>query len=131
MVGGERNRLCGQEYKGQLPILNFYYAPSHGKYRSENYRLMVYNKQTLYKWHSNNLVPANEKTKPEDKRPVGDFHFHNGQWILINRNLPDMYDVTENKPIPIGQFVPLTDGRQIILDKSQGGRLVMVQLVNN
>ena len=36
--------FCGQEYKGQLPILNFYYAPSHGKYMSENYRLMVYDK---------------------------------------------------------------------------------------
>ena len=68
--------FCGQEYKGQLPILNFYYAPSHGKYMSENYRLMVYDKQTLYKWHSNNLVSANEKTSAEDKKPVGDFHFH-------------------------------------------------------
>ena len=123
--------FCGQEYKGQLPILNFYYAPSHGKYMSENYRLMVYDKQTLYKWHSNNLVSANEKTSAEDKKPVGDFHFHNGQWILINRRLPDMYDVTEKKPIAIGGYVPLTDGRQILLDKGQGGRLVVVQLVNN
>ena len=123
--------FCGQEYKGQLPILNFYYAPSHGKYMSENYRLMVYDKQTLYKWHSNNLVSANEKTSAEDKKPVGDFHFHNGQWILINRRLPDMYDVTEKKPIAIGGFVPLTDGRQILLDKGQGGRLVVVQLVKN
>ena len=123
--------FCGQEYKGQLPILNFYYAPSHGKYMSENYRLMVYDKQTLYKWHSNNLVSANEKTSAEDKKPVGDFHFHNGQWILINRRLPDMYDVTEKKPIAIGGYVPLTDGRQILLDKGQGGRLVVVQLVKN
>ena len=123
--------FCGQEYKGQLPILNFYYAPSHGKYMSENYRLMVYDKQILYKWHSNNLVSANEKTSAEDKKPVGDFHFHNGQWILINRRLPDMYDVTEKKPIAIGGFVPLTDGRQILLDKGQGGRLVVVQLVKN
>ena len=123
--------FCGQEYKGQLPILNFYYAPSHGKYMSENYRLMVYDKQTLYKWHSNNLVSANEKTSTEDKKPVGDFHFHNGQWILINRRLPDMYDVTDKKPIAIGGYVPLTDGRQILLDKGQGGRLVVVQLVNN
>ena len=123
--------FCGQEYKGQLPILNFYYAPSHGKYMSENYRLMVYDKQTLYKWHSNNLVSANEKTSTEDKKPVGDFHFHNGQWILINRRLPDMYDVTEKKPIAIGGYVPLTDGRQILLDKGQGGRLVVVQLVKN
>ena len=123
--------FCGTEYKGQLPILNFYYAPQHGKYISENYRLMVYDKQTLYKWHSNNLVSISEKTSEEDKKPVGDFHFHNGQWILINRRLPDLYDVTEGKAIPIGQFVPLTDGRQILLDKSQGGRLVIVQLVNN
>lgn len=123
--------FCGQEYKGQLPILNFYYAPSHGKYMSENYRLMVYDKQTLYKWHSNNLVSANEKTSAEDKKPVGDFHFHNGQWILINRRLPDMYDVTAKKPIAIGGYVPLTDGRQILLDKGQGGRLIVVQLVKN
>ena len=123
--------FCGQEYKGQLPILNFYYAPSHGKYMSENYRLMVYDKQTLYKWHSNNLVSANEKTSAEDKKPVGDFHFLNGQWILINRRLPDMYDVTEKKPIAIGGYVPLTEGRQILLDKGQGGRLVVVQLVKN
>ena len=123
--------FCGQEYKGQLPILNFYYAPTHGNYMSENYRLMVYDKQTLYKWHSNNLVSANEKTSAEDKKPVGDFHFHNGQWILINRRLPDMYDVTDKKPIAIGGYVPLTDGRQILLDKGQGGRLVVVQLVKN
>lgn len=123
--------FCGKKYKGQLPILNFYYAPSHGQYRSENYRLMVYDKQTLYKWHSNNLVSANERTSAEDKKPVGDFHFHNGQWILINRRLPDMYDVTDKKPISVGQFVPLTEGRQILLDKSQGGRLIVVQLVNN
>ncbi len=123
--------FCGTEYKGQLPILNFYYAPSHGKFISERYRLMVYDKQTLYRWHSNNLVAANEKTSADDKKPVGDFHFYKGQWILINRRLPDMYDVTEKKPIPIGQFVPLTEGRQILLDKSQGGRLVVVQLVKN
>ena len=123
--------FCGQEDKGQLPILNFYYAPSHGKYMSENYRLMVYDKQTLYKWHSNNLVSANEKTSAEDKKPVGDFHFHNGQWILINRRLPDMYDATDKKPIAIGGYVPLTDGRQILLDKGQGGRLIVVQLIKN
>lgn len=122
--------FCGREYHGQLPVLNFYYKP-RDKYQYENCRLMVYDKQTLYKWHSNNLIPANEKTSEEDKKPVGDFHFHGGQWILINRRLPDMYDVTDKKPVPIGGFVPLTDGRQILLDKAQGGRLVIVQLVNN
>lgn len=123
--------FCGQAYKGQLPILNFYYAPSHGKYISENYRLMVYDKQTLYRWHANNLVPINERTTADDKKPVGDFHFFNNEWILINRRLPDLYDVTEKRPIAIGDYVPLTEGRQLLLDKGQGGRLVVVQLVKN
>ena len=78
-----------------------------------------------------NLIPCNEKTSDEDKKPVGDFHFFKGQWILINRRLPDMYDATDKKPIAIGQYVPLTDGRKILLDKGQGGRLIVVQLVNN
>lgn len=122
--------FCGKEYRGQLPVLNFYHKRGNS-YMTENYRLMVYDKQTLYKWHSNEYIAISEKTSTEDKKPVGDFHFHNGQWILINRRLPDLYDVTEKKAIPIGQFVPLTEGRQILLDKTQGGRLVVVQLVNN
>lgn len=123
--------FCGADYKGQLPILNFYYAPSHNKYISEKYRLMVYDKQSLYQWHSNCFVPANEKLSKDDKKPVGDFHFYQGQWILINRRLPAMRDVSENKDIPIGGYVSLTDGKQILLEKEHGGRLVVVQLVNN
>ncbi|MBQ3634112.1 MAG: kinase [Bacteroidales bacterium] len=123
--------FCKTAYKGQLPVLNFYYSPSSGKFMAENYRLMVYDKQTLYMWHANRFVIPNEKTSAEDKKPVGDFHFHNNQWILINRRMDDMYDVTEGKPVPVGGFVPLTDGRQILLTKKEGGRLVMVQLVDN
>lgn len=126
--------FCGKEYKGQLPVLNFYYAPSHGRFMSENYRLMVYDKQTLYMWHVNRNIGANEKTSADDKKPAGDFHFHNGQWILINRRIPDMYEILADgnkKQISVGGFVPLTEGRKILLSAKDGGRLVIVQLVNN
>ena len=111
-------------------MLNFYYAPSHGKFISENYRLMVYHHQTLYRWHTNNLVVPNEKISDEDRQPVADFHFHNGQWILINRRLPGLRDVTAGCDVPVGQFIPLTEGRQILFDTNQGGRLAVVQLVH-
>ena len=123
--------FCGQEYHGQLPVLNLYYSPSKGKFIPENYRLMVYDKQTLYMWHVNRYIAANEQTTDENKKPVGDFHFHNGQWILINRRLNNLWDKTDNKQIPIGGFVPLTDGRKILLSTEDGGRLIVVQLVNN
>lgn len=126
--------FCGEEYKGKLPILNFYYSPSHGKFMSEQYRLMVYDKQTLYMWHVNRLIVANEKTKDEDKKPAGDFHLHNNQWILINRRLSTMYEILADgakEQIPVGQFVVLTEGKKILLSTENGGRLIVVQLVNS
>ncbi|MBO4806246.1 MAG: kinase [Paludibacteraceae bacterium] len=123
--------FCGTEFHGVLPILNLYYSPKPGVFKPENYRLMVYNKQTLYMWHVNRFITPNEKTKEEDKKPVGDFHFYNGKWILINRRLNSLYDKDEDKKIEIGQFVELTEGKKILLSTEDGGRLIIVQLVNN
>ncbi|MCQ2218119.1 MAG: kinase [Paludibacteraceae bacterium] len=123
--------FCGTEFHGVLPILNLYYSPKAGVFKPENYRLMVYDKQTLYMWHVNRFITPNEKTKDEDKKPVGDFHFHNGKWILINRRLNSLYDKDLDKKIEIGQFVELTEGKKILLSTEDGGRLIIVQLVNN
>ncbi|MFA6780478.1 MAG: lipopolysaccharide kinase InaA family protein, partial [Paludibacteraceae bacterium] len=123
--------FCGMEYHGQLPVLNFYYSPKQGVFKPENYRLMVYDKQTLYMWHVNNKIAPNEKTREEDKKPVGDFHFYNNHWILINRRLDNLWDNDLNKKIEVGQYVELTEGKKILLGKNEGDRLIIVQLVNN
>lgn len=123
--------FCGTEYKGQLPVLNLYYSPKVGVFKPENYRLMVYNKQLLYMWHVNKYVSPNERTTPEQKIPVGDFHFHNGKWILINRKLTSMYDKDIDKKIEIGEAVELSEGKKILLSKEDGGRLIIVQLVKS
>ena len=123
--------FCGTAYTGQLPVLNLYYSPKPGSFRPENYRLMVYDKQSLYMWHASRKIAPNEKVRPEDKKPVGDFHFHNGRWILINRRLPSMKDVDADKNVAIGSYVELTDGKRILLSSEDGGRLIVVQLVSN
>jgi hypothetical protein len=87
-------------------------------------------------WHVNRYVTPNEKINDDGKTPVGDFHFHNGKWILINRRLNNMWDVSEqdnHKQIAIGSFVELTEGKKILLDKdtANGGRLIVVQLVGS
>lgn len=123
--------FCGTQYKGQLPVLNLYYSPKTGNFRPENHRLMVYSGQNIYQWHSNRNVVPNEKLTQEQTQPVADFHFHNGKWILINRKLTSMKDVTEDKEISIGSSVDITDGKKILLSREEGGRLVIVQLVNN
>ena len=122
--------FCGHPFHGELPVLNFYYSPKKGSFMTEKYRLMVYNKQSLYKWHANRLITPNEKLAPKDRKPVGDFHFKDGRWILINRNLPNMFDADTKQQIKKNQYVELTEDKKILLDTSDGGRLITVQLVS-
>lgn len=122
--------FCQTPYERQLPVLNLYWSPKTGVFKPEGQRLMVYDKQSLYMWHVSRLIAPNEKIDAEAKKPVGDFHFHNGRWILVNRCLPEMYDKTDNIKIKPGEAVTLDEGRKILLSTSNGGRLIVVQLVN-
>ena len=121
---------CQTPYVAELPILNFYSTRSAGKYLSDDARLMVYNNQYLYKWHSNRLTKPNERLSEKDKKPVGYFTKHQGKWILVNQNLPDLFDVINKKQIPIGKHVVLEDNVQLLLEKGNGGRVAIFQMVN-
>jgi serine/threonine protein kinase len=123
--------FCGTEYKGILPVLNLYYSKKVGSFIPDDYRLMVYHNQYLYPWHVNRNISPNEKLTDEQKRPVGYFIFHQNKWLLVNQRLNDLEDKTEDKKIPLRQAVELTDGKKILLSKEEGGRLIIVQLINN
>lgn len=123
--------FCGTAYKGQLPIINFYSKTPQGKFSYENRRLMVYSGQNIYQWHVNKNIFPNEKLTAEQKRPVADFHFTNNKWILVNRGLTSMVDKDTDTPIEIGKSIDIVDGKKILFSKEEGGRLAIVQLVNN
>ena len=124
--------FCGTEYKGQLPILNLYSSRRAGAFTSDNHRVMVYHNQYLYQWHVNRNISANEKLTDEQRKPVGYFLFHNNKWLFVNQRLNDLEDRTQgSQKIPIGAPVELTEGKQILLSKEEGGRLIIVQMVNN
>ena len=92
---------------------------------------MVWTNQSLFPWHANNLIAPNEKLADAQKKRVGYFVLHNDVWWLVNEGLPDLMDVTGGvkTPTPIGGKVELADGKQILLSKGDGGRLVVVQMV--
>ena len=120
--------FCGTPHTGSLPVLNLYSAAPNGSYRPDNHRIMVFSGQSLFKWHVNSNIFPNERLKPEDARRVGYFVQHNGDWYLVNENLPEMHDVVNKTPIAIGDKIKLADGVQVLLQKGQGGRLLMVQM---
>lgn len=122
---------CGTAYKGKLPILNLYSTRKAGSYRPDDHRLMVWSGQSIYAWHVNRLIAPNERTTLEQKKRVGYFIFHNEQWWLVNEGMQGLMSVADKKPIAIGQRVALEDGGQFILSQEEGGRLVVVQLIDN
>lgn len=126
--------FCGTPYTGMLPVLNLYSARGGENFRPDNHRLMVYHNQYIYPWHINRQIFPNEKLAPHLKRPVGYFQMHQGRWILVNQQIPDLTDVTDadkenHKAIPVGKFLELKDGQKILLSKEDGGRLIVVQMV--
>jgi hypothetical protein len=115
---------------GYNDVLNLHYQFKESVWKPENHRLMVYNNQYLFQWHVTQKVIRSEKLTAEQKKPVGYFTFHNNKWVLVNQTLTSLVDKTENKDIPIGKMVELTNGKQLLLSKEEGGRVVVITLAN-
>jgi len=121
---------CGTVYQGKLPVLNLYSSRHSGSYQPDNHRLMVWDGQSLFPWHVNRKVFPNEHLTPDQKKRVGYFQLHQGDWFLVNEGMPQMRDITAGKDVPVGGHVKLTDGSQFLLSRDDGGRVIQVQLVN-
>ena len=72
-----------------------------------------------------------ERTTDEQKKRVGYFVFHNDQWWLVNEGLSGLILLPDRKKVGIGEKLLLEDNTQFILSSEDGGRLVVVQLLNN
>ncbi|HEY8956396.1 helix-hairpin-helix domain-containing protein [Chitinophaga sp.] len=122
--------FCGTPHKGTLPVLDLYYEFKPTVWKPENHRLMVYNNQYLFQWHVNRNIIRNERLTAAQKVPVGYFVFHQGKWVLVNQQLTSLKDLTEDKEIPIGSMVELTDGKRLLLSREEGGRVVIITIAN-
>jgi len=124
--------FCGTPYSRPLPVLDLYSSRGGGKFLPDKHRLMVYNQQSLYLWHTNRNISPNEKLTSEQLSPVGDFHFRQGAWLFVNRRLEGAMIIKSDSskvPLPTNESVELTDGLQILFDPEDGGRLANIQLV--
>ena len=73
----------------------------------------------------------NETLKDSDKKRVGYFSFHNNKWLFVNEGLGTLKDKTEDKNIPIGSSIELTNGKQILFSTEDGGRVAVISIANN
>lgn len=122
--------FCDTKYQYSIPVLDFFAQKQSNTWTSEDMRLVVYPNATLHQWHANKNIIRNERTTDEQKKRVGYFAFHNNKWVFVNENLTSLKDITEDKEIPMGTMVELTNGKNLLLSKEQGGLLVTITLTN-
>jgi serine/threonine protein kinase len=122
--------FCGTKYSHTIPVLDFFYQFKPNVWKSENQRLVVYNNSTLHHWHSNKNILINERLTEAQKNRVGYFSFYNSKWVFVNEKLLSLKDLTEDKEIPVGTMVDLSDGKKLLLSKEEGGRVVIISIAN-
>lgn len=123
--------FCGTPYQGSLPVLNLYFSRQEGQFKPENHRLMVYAGQSLFQWHVHRNMHPNEKLGYRQKQRVGYFSLHDGGWWLVNQGMSGLTDLASRQIIPVGDKIQLVDGQQLLLSREEGGRLVVVQMVES
>jgi serine/threonine protein kinase len=122
--------FCSTKYSQSIPVLDLFYQFRPNVWKPENQRLVVYNNSTLHQWHTNKNIVRNERLTDAQKIRVGYFSFYNNKWVFVNEKLISLKDVTEDKEVPIGSMVDITDGKKLLLDKEEGGKVVIVSLAN-
>lgn len=122
--------FCKTQYNSTIPVLDFFYQFTDGVWKPENHRLVVYNNTTLHHWHANKNIIRNERISLMHRKRQGYFAFHNNEWLLVNESLHSLKDITEDKLVPIGKSVILTEGKKLLLTNEPGGRLVTVTITN-
>lgn len=116
---------CKHNFRGTMPVLNFYKESRPGQFVSDRHRMTVYDGLSLYGWHVFTNEFAGERS---NRTPLGYFAFHSGQWILVNQRADSMH-IVGGGPVPVGQGVPLTDGLQLQLSRTGHGRLALIQMI--
>jgi serine/threonine protein kinase len=117
---------CGKKPFGPFPVVDLHFAPRPGQYRNEGRQIVCHNEKKLHEWH---ILSNKRMDEYSDTTLLGDIQFHQGHWLLINRDLNSLVSDGGN-PVPKGQATKLKEGAEIILSKSEKGRLAVVKFVS-
>jgi len=120
-----RCQFCHTPVRIPFPILMLHSQKRPGQWLRHG-QLVVYNGQSLFKWHIfDNVFPGPDT----DKTPQAYCAFYQDKWLLINQTLTSLTSPNGNQ-VYINQAVELKAGSQIRLSQEEHGCIVEVKLLN-
>lgn len=121
---------CGTAYKESAPIFEYFSSRNGVDYLSVDRLLVASEGKELFEWHIDRNVAYNEKLRTKQRKRVGYFSKVEDDWFLHNERIENLYDLTEQRAIPIGESVKLVDNMRLSLFDEQRSFIVQVRIAN-
>lgn len=121
---------CGMPYKDSVPVFDFYFSRNGIDYKPDGRMLVGYVGKELFLWNVERNVEFNEKLAPEQLLRVAFLSKEGDDWFLNNERIRNLYDLTNQKPVPCGTAVKLTENLRLSLSEQKNSYVAQIRLVN-
>lgn len=118
--------FCGAVQEADGMFLEFYSPRKANQFRTDQHRLALWNGQSLYAWHVNARMLPDEHLVASQAQRLAYFIWHAGAFWLVNLDLPDLFDLSNQRAIGKGEYVALREGLRLQLSRADDGRQVVV-----
>jgi hypothetical protein len=123
---------CGTKIPrpAKVPVLRLYYGVGQvGHFQPDKARIVGWQARTLHRWHTQTDI-SERAAKPEERTPVAEIQYQQGEWKLINTALEGLR-VTLNgsiEPVEIGQPTALQHEQRILFGQGNSAKLAVVTM---
>lgn len=121
---------CGTVYKDVIPVLEYKSSRNGIDYRDEDRKMVCYDGKEIFQWHVDKNLAYNEKITEEQKKRIGYFEKKDDEWLLHNEGIENLYDMTNQRSIPCGETVRISESMRLSLFDKQHSYIAQVSLLN-
>jgi DNA-binding helix-hairpin-helix protein with protein kinase domain len=115
----------------RVPIMRLFTGVGQaGHYQPDKARIVGWQARTLHRWHIQTDLSERAATKPEERTAVAEIQYKQGQWLLLNSNIPQLRVASSGtvRRIQTGQTTPLEHGQQLLFGTGATARLALVTM---
>ncbi len=121
---------CGTVYKESIPVLEYKSSRNGVDYRDEDRKLVGFDGKEIFQWHVDKNLAYNEKLTEAQKKRVGYLSKKDDEWYLHNEGIEKLFDMTNQRAVPVGEAVRLSDSLRLSLYDDSRSYIAQVRVMN-
>jgi DNA-binding helix-hairpin-helix protein with protein kinase domain len=124
---------CGTKVPrpARVPIMRLFTGVGQaGHYQPDKARIVGWQARTLHRWHTHTDLSERAAVKQDERAPVAEIQYKQGQWMLVNNNMTGLRVASSGsvRKIEPGQASTLEHGQQLLFGSGSSARLALVTM---